>query len=103
MATGSAGAAGARSNVVPASTDEIRGSFVRRRRFAFIFLCLCLPVLGQGGGELRICIRQEPKTYNPLMVTEDASETVRYLTGGVLVRVNRVTQLPTPELAKSWK
>ncbi len=30
------------------------------------------------------------------------SETVRYLTGGVLIRVNRTTSKPEPELAESW-
>ena len=34
---------------------------------------------------------------------DDASETIRYLTGGVLVRVNRVTLKAEPELAASWK
>ena len=37
------------------------------------------------------------------MVEDDNSETVRYLTGGVLLRVNRKTQELTPELATSWK
>jgi peptide/nickel transport system substrate-binding protein len=55
------------------------------------------------GGELRICLRSEPKTFDPLMVTDDASETIRYLTGGVLIRLNRSTQKLEPELAKSWK
>jgi peptide/nickel transport system substrate-binding protein len=75
-----------------------------RHRLLAVCLLLCsVSGFGQTGGELRICIRQEPKTFNPLLVNEDASETVRYLTGGVLVRVNRVTQQPTPEIAKAWK
>jgi len=36
-------------------------------------------------------------------VADDASETVRYLTGGVLVRINRKTQQLEPELAVSWR
>jgi len=60
-------------------------------------------MFAQGGGELRFCLRAEPKTFNPLLVEDDASETVRYLTGGVLVRVNRLTQKPQPELATEWK
>jgi peptide/nickel transport system substrate-binding protein len=60
-------------------------------------------VLAQSGGELRFCLRSEPKTFNPLLAADDASETVRYLTGGVLVRVNRLTQDLEPELATSWK
>jgi peptide/nickel transport system substrate-binding protein len=53
--------------------------------------------------ELRFCLRTEPKNFNPLLVSNDAEETVRYLTGGVLVRVNRQTQQLQPELAESWK
>jgi peptide/nickel transport system substrate-binding protein len=55
------------------------------------------------GGELRFCLRSDPKTFNPVAVMDDASEVVRYLTGGVLVRVNRQTQQLEPELATSWK
>src|SRR5262249_48047818 len=45
----------------------------------------------------------EPRTLHPALVDDDASETVRYLTGGVLVRVNRLNQKLEPELATSWK
>ncbi len=48
--------------------------------------------LAQSGGELRFCLRTEPKTFDPLKVDDDASAAIRYLTGGVLVRVNRQTQ-----------
>src|SRR5690349_15817099 len=58
---------------------------------------------GQFGGELRFCLQGEPKTFNPLLVEDDPSEVVRYLTGGVLIRVNRSTQALEPELATSWK
>jgi peptide/nickel transport system substrate-binding protein len=54
-------------------------------------------------GELRFCLRAEPKTFNPILVADEASDTVRYLTGGVLVRLNRVTQQLEPQLATSWK
>lgn len=60
-------------------------------------------VLAQSGDELRFCLRSEPKTLNPLLAADDSSETIRYLTGGVLVRVNRLTQELEPELATSWK
>jgi peptide/nickel transport system substrate-binding protein len=72
-------------------------------------LVLCGPSLvsaesaSQSGGELHFCLRGEPKTFNPLLVEENASETVRYLTGGVLVRLNRQTQALEPGLAVSWK
>ncbi|MGZ4813897.1 MAG: ABC transporter substrate-binding protein [Terriglobales bacterium] len=55
------------------------------------------------GGELHFCLKSEPKTFNPVLVSDDSSEVVRYLTGGVLVRVNRQTQQLEPELATSWK
>ena len=82
-----------------------------RRAFVFLTLALisCWPAsvsaesAGESSGELRFCLRGEPKTFNPLLVEEDASETVRYLTGGVLIRLNRQTQALEPSLAVSWK
>ena len=59
--------------------------------------------MAQGGGELRFCLRAEPKTFDPLKVEDDSSAAIRYLTGGVLVRVNRQTQELEPGLALSWK
>ncbi|MCU1219058.1 MAG: hypothetical protein JWN42_255, partial [Candidatus Angelobacter sp.] len=63
----------------------------------------CVSLFAQSGGELRFCLRSEPKTFNPLLVEDDASETIRYLTGGVLVRVNRISLRAEPNLATSWK
>ncbi len=57
----------------------------------------------QGGGQLRFCLRSDPKTFDPARVEDDPSERVRYLTGGFLMRVNRLTQKLEPELATSWK
>jgi peptide/nickel transport system substrate-binding protein len=57
---------------------------------------------GQNGGELHITIKSDPKTLNPLMAEDDSSDIVRYLTGGVLIRVNRKTQDVEPDLAASW-
>jgi peptide/nickel transport system substrate-binding protein len=57
----------------------------------------------QAGSELKFVLHAEPKTFNPLLVEDDASESIRYLTGGVLIRVNRLTQEITPELATRWK
>jgi peptide/nickel transport system substrate-binding protein len=75
------------------------------KAIAIAVLCLgCL--LGHAvaqGGELRFCLRTEPKTFDPLKVEDDASGAIRYLTGGVLVRINRQTQELQPELAVSWK
>ena len=60
-------------------------------------------LLAQWGGELRLCLRSEPRTFHPALVDDSDSETIRYLTGGVLIRVNRVTQKLEPELATAWK
>ncbi len=55
------------------------------------------------GGELRFCLHNEPKTFHPLKVDDDASFSIRYLTGGVLIRLNRQTQQLEPGLAQSWQ
>lgn len=70
---------------------------------AILFLLAACPAKSQSGGELHFVLRSEPKTFNPLLVDDEASETIRYLTGGVLIRVNRKTQALQPELAVSWK
>lgn len=64
---------------------------------AGVFACLL------HAGELRFSIPSEPKTFDALQVSEQSSELIRYLTGGVLVRVNRVTDEIQPELAESWR
>lgn len=71
-----------------------------------LVLCLCLGLLTPSAfaqGELRFCLRSEPKTFDPLQVQDDASVAIRYLTGGTLVRMNRQSQVLEPELAQSWK
>lgn len=76
----------------------------------YFLLCILLLIAilprhsaAQSGNELRFVLHAEPKTFNPLLVEDDASESIRYLTGGVLIRVNRLTQELTPELATHWK
>lgn len=53
-------------------------------------------------GELAWTIGYDPKTFDPAKVDDIDSETVRYLTAGVLLRVNRLTQTVEPHLAQSW-
>jgi len=67
-----------------------------------LFLLLSLTAFAQSGGELRLYLHSDPKTFDPFLVEDDASVSIRYLTGGVLVRVNRRTQQAEPELASSW-
>jgi len=79
---------------------------MRTRRLASLVLLLLASTvitLAQSGTTLRFCLHSEPKTLNPVLMADDASETVRYLTGGVLMHVNRQTQELEPELATAWK
>ncbi len=59
-------------------------------------------VSAQSGGELRFCLRADPKTFDPLLAEEEPSDTIRFLTGGVLIRFNRQSQQLEPELATAW-
>src|SRR6266849_6542343 len=72
-----------------------------RTSLAVILSIAC--AAAQPASELRFCLRTDPKTFDPLLATEEASETVRYLTGGVLIRFNRRTQQLEPGLAESWR
>jgi peptide/nickel transport system substrate-binding protein len=78
---------------------------MRKPWFASLFMAVLAvgSALAQSVTELRFCLWSEPKTLNPLLVEDDSSDTIRYLTGGVLVRLNRQTQQLEPELATLWK
>jgi peptide/nickel transport system substrate-binding protein len=80
------------------------------RRSVVAAVALVSAACGSGGrksgevrNQLRISITGDPKSFDPLQAIEDSSDTVRYLTAGVLVRVNRATDALEPELAESWK
>src|SRR5277367_3380945 len=82
-----------------------RHSLVPKIQFAALVMA-CAFMLAEfalAQGELRFCLRSEPKTFDPMKVEDDASVAIRYLTGGVLLRMNRQTQALEPELAESWK
>lgn len=68
---------------------------------AGVFACALL--FAAGPQELHFSIPGDPKTFDALHVSDQRSELIRYLTGGVLVRVNRVTDQVEPALAESWK
>jgi peptide/nickel transport system substrate-binding protein len=73
------------------------------RRLSLLALFLVEPAAhAQSGGVLHFCLHGEPKTFNPVLVEDEASENIRYLTGGVLIRLNRQTQALEPALATSW-
>jgi peptide/nickel transport system substrate-binding protein len=73
-----------------------------RHKLLLALFAVALPAAAQWGGELRLSLRSEPRTLHPALVDEESGEMVRYLTGGVLVRVNRATQQTEPALAASW-
>ena len=54
------------------------------------------------GGEIAWSIGYDPSTLDPAKADDQASELVRYLTGGVLLRLNRSTLAVEPALAASW-
>jgi peptide/nickel transport system substrate-binding protein len=64
---------------------------------------LALVAGGLNAGELRLALHSEPKTLDPLVFADESAEAIRYLTEGVLIRINRLTQQPEPELAVAWK
>ncbi|HEX8882650.1 MAG TPA: ABC transporter substrate-binding protein [Candidatus Acidoferrum sp.] len=73
-----------------------------RRLAPIILLVFVCPAHAQTGGELHFCLHGEPKTFNPVLVDDEASENIRYLTGGVLIRLNRQSQALEPALATFW-
>lgn len=54
------------------------------------------------GGEIAWALGYDPKTLDPAKADDQAAETVRYLTGGVLLRLNRSTLQLEPALADKW-
>lgn len=83
-----------------------------RRRTATTFLVALLAAIAAKNcaaqaasrqpGELAWTIGYDPKTFDPAKVDDIDSETVRYLTAGMLLRYNRLTQAVEPRLAESW-
>jgi peptide/nickel transport system substrate-binding protein len=71
-------------------------------RLILFSLCSVAAGRAQWGGELRLDLASEPRSLHPAVADTSPELTIRYLTGGVLVRVNRVTQELEPELALSW-
>src|SRR5271155_5250221 len=55
------------------------------------------------GAELRFSLGADPKTFDPLHVSELPSEYIRYLTAGVLVRIDRTSDKVEPELAERFQ
>jgi peptide/nickel transport system substrate-binding protein len=67
-----------------------------------LLLCSLSLAGALSAAELRFCVRGEPRSLDPLMAIDDISDTVRYLTGDVLIRINRSTQQAVGALATEW-
>ena len=82
---------------------------MRRVRMALRVVCawtMILPfaALAQGhANEISWALKYDPRTLDPALVDDQASNTLRYLTGGVLLRVNRLTMQVEPALAERWE
>ncbi len=75
----------------------------KRLLLVTVFLCCAEADVcpAQGGGEPGIAwsLKNDPKTLDPAKAGDQATELLRYLTGGVLLRMNRRTQQIEPWLA----
>lgn len=58
--------------------------------------------VGHSGGRLVLALRSEPKTLNPVIAEDAASEEVIRCVTADLIDINRKTQKTEPALAKSW-
>ena len=77
----------------------------KRLLLALLTACLasCSRPVPPTGKALHLSIPGDPKGFDPLHSSEENGETIRYITGGVLVRVNRASDALEPMLAESWK
>ena len=58
--------------------------------------------VGHTGGRLVVALRSEPKTLNPVLAGDAASQDVIRCLTADLIDINRQTQKTEPALAKSW-
>ncbi len=68
-----------------------------------LLLGLGLARAQQAPNELAWALKYDPKTLDPALVDDQASETVRFLTAGVLLRFDRKTQQVVPGLAERFE
>lgn len=57
---------------------------------------------GRPGGQLVMALSAAPRTFNPFIAFDSASDSVTRLLFSSLVRIDQVTQEPGPGLAQSW-
>src|SRR5277367_4547107 len=72
-------------------------------RLLLFVVIACSAAAGNPAIELRFSLHDDPKTLDPFLAADESAEALSYLTEGVLIRINRLTQQPEPGLATSWK
>lgn len=81
---------------------------VQRLRRIVGMICMVLQAAtaglaaAQAPADLSWALHAEPGTLDPAKVDDQSADTVRFITAGVLLRVNRMTQQPEPDLAEHW-
>src|SRR5580658_6067113 len=90
------------STPVYVSGPSVGTSADAARKSACATLILLFAAASAFGAELHLTLHDEPKTLDPWLAADESAEAVQYLTEGVLIRVNRLTQQTEPELAVSW-
>ncbi len=58
---------------------------------------------GEFGGRLVVALRAEPRTLNPATAVDAPSRDVIGRLSGDLIHINRLSRIPEPALAASWK
>jgi peptide/nickel transport system substrate-binding protein len=64
---------------------------------------LFLAPVARAENQISFTLTADPKSFHPLLAQDDNSATVLDLTAGLLINTNRLTQVPEPALADSWK
>ena len=87
----------------PPGTGLMTASGMNRKRVLPVLAVGAFVAFGASSSkELRFAIAGDPRSFDPLHIEDSNTEMVKYLTAGVLVRVNRATDQVQPELAETW-
>lgn len=68
-----------------------------------LLAALCSITVFAGATELRFSLPTDPRSFDPLQVTDQNAESIRRLTAGVLVRLNPASNTAEPVLAESFR
>ena len=92
-----------------ARTHGVRGNFMSSLcRYVSLFVIgmhVAVPGIcaAEQANEIAWALKYDPKTLDPAQVDDQVSNTIRFLTAGVLLRLNRQTLESESALAESWQ